>query len=805
MTRRWSRSAAGILVVLLVCCVEAPGSVAGPPPANAAPVPLSPAVVVSPTPADEQTTVLVTLRGGADLGKALAGAAGAGRPSRLRAIQGELRSSARDAQAPLLSSLQGALASGEARAVTQLWISNSIRVTATQRVVRAIARRSDVVAVTPDSIQITPAAGLPSDNQLAIHAPTLWNAGRTGQGAVVASLDSGVDATHVDLAGRWRGGTNSWFDPYGQHATVPTDLTGHGTGVMGAMVAGDSSGPSLGTAPGASWIAARVFNDSGTSSISAIHQAFQWLLDPDGNAATADAPNVVNASWSIGAGPGCDLTFQPDVQALRAAGILTVFPAGNFGSAASSSVSPANYPESLSVGAVSASQLIYSASSRGPSTCGGRTRAFPDVVAPGVNILTTDRYGLFQYQTGTSVASPHVAGTLALLLGAKPGLSADVQQQVLLDTAADLGTAGVDETYGHGLVDASAAYAALPVPQPGFGLGVAPTSVSVEAGVATALSASITPVNGFTSDVTLSVTGVPANVSAAFTPTSVTGGSGTSVLTISAGAAATPGPVTLHVSATDGTLTRQVDVTLTVTAPPPSPAADALYFSTAGNGRPPGIDGTPDDADLYHWSGSSYDRTFDATAVGLSAGAAVDGFDRVDDTHFYLSFSADTTLVPGLGSVPDEDVVYYDHGTWSITFDGKARGLTSSGADLDAISIVGSTVYFSTLGNVQVPGVKGTADNADIYAWDGSRFARVWDATVYGLPASTDVDGVVRVDAGRYYLSFAPDLTSVPGLGAVEDEDVVYYDTGRWTTYFDGTAHGLGGQASLDVNAFDLP
>ena len=166
---------------------------------------------------------------------------------------------------------------------------------------------------------------------------------------VVANLDSGVDATHPDLAGRWRGGTDSWFDPYGEHPATPTDLTGHGTATMGIMVGGDAGGTSVGMAPGATWIAARIFNDSGMATATAIHAALQWVLDPDGNPATADAPQVVNNSWAYGS-PGCNLEFQPDLQALRAAGIVPVFAAGNYGPGASTSVSPANYPEALAVG-----------------------------------------------------------------------------------------------------------------------------------------------------------------------------------------------------------------------------------------------------------------------------------------------------------------------------------------------------------------------------------------------------------------------------------------------------------------------
>ena len=228
------------------------------------------------------------------------------------------------------------------------------------------------------------------------------------------------------------------------------------------------------------------------------------------------------------------------------------------------------------------------------------------------------------------------------------------------------------------------------------------------------------------------------------------------------------------------------------TPPPPPPPTSPLWFSTFGNTNPPGVAGAADDADVYNWSGSSYARVFDASANGLPAGANVDGFDRVDATHFYASFSAATTAVPGLGAVQDEDVVYYNAGVWSVFFDGTAHGLTSAAEDVDALSVAGSTVYFSTLGNTSPPGVAGAADDADVYSWNGSSYARVWDASANGLAAAANVDGYVRVDATHFYLSFSAATTTVPGLGAVQDEDVVYSNAGAWSVYFDGTGHGLG-------------
>ncbi len=331
--------------------------------------------------------------------------------------------------------------------VKRLWVVNGFAITATPDVVAALTADPAVARISADRAPIVPAESGPTEwNVSALGAPSVWNLEDTGKGVVVATLDSGVDVDHPDLATRWRGGTNSWFDPYGQHPTTPTDLTGHGTGVMGVIVGGSAGGTAIGVAPEAKWIAARVFNDQGMSTVSATHQAFQWLLDPDHNPATADAPQVVNASWSF-ASPGCNLEFAPDIQALRSAGILPVFAAGNFGSA---DASPANNPGALAVGSTTSTDAIAADSSRGPSACGEASTTFPEITAPGVGIRTADLLGQYSTESGTSLAAPHVAGALALMLSAHPGLAAVEQEAALEQTAIDLGTPGPDDTFGHG-------------------------------------------------------------------------------------------------------------------------------------------------------------------------------------------------------------------------------------------------------------------------------------------------------------------------------------------------------------------
>jgi subtilisin family serine protease len=344
-------------------------------------------------------------------------------------------------------------------------VFNGLALTAEPDVIREIAARPEVARVTLDAVILAPtapaaAAASPEPNLSVINAPAVWNLGYRGQGIVVANLDTGVDVTHPDLSAQWRGGTNSWFDPNGEHPTTPTDVHGHGTWTMGVMVGRDTGGTAIGVAPEAKWIAAKIFNDAGASTLSRIHQSFQWLLDPDGNPATPDAPNVVNNSWDFGV-PGCNLEFQLDLQALRAAGILPIFAAGNFGPGGSTSPSPANNPDAFAVGATDNADLLASFSSRGPTACGGVSRTYPAVVAPGVAVRSADLFGGYYSVSGTSLAAPHAAGTLALLLSAFPGTAVDRQQGALISSAVDRGPAGPDNGYGWGRIDAQAGYAWL--------------------------------------------------------------------------------------------------------------------------------------------------------------------------------------------------------------------------------------------------------------------------------------------------------------------------------------------------------
>jgi len=411
---------------------------------------------------DQEIGVIVRFSGRPNLEALPAG----DQAARRSAIITALRKQAEHSQKPMLEFLQDT----PARQVISLWMINgmSLRLPAhaASQLVRVPLVQSISLDATLSAPQTVAASSAPAEWNLSlIGAPQLWQNGYLGQGVVVASLDTGVDIAHADIAEKWRGGANSWFDPHGQH-DVPGDVHGHGTQTMGLIVGGDAGGTSIGVAPGAQWIAAKIFDDSGTATYSAIHQAYQWVLDPDGNADVDDAPQVVSNAWGMAQSPGvCDTEFHDDISVLRIAGIAMAFSAGNAGPAAATSVSPANYAQSLSVGAVDSGLGVANFSSRGPSACDGAL--FPSVVAPGVGVRTTDLTfgGLIPNAyidvTGTSFAGAHVAGGMALLISAVPDTSVTGLETALRGSANDIGATGADNDAGHGVIDLAAAFQQL--------------------------------------------------------------------------------------------------------------------------------------------------------------------------------------------------------------------------------------------------------------------------------------------------------------------------------------------------------
>jgi hypothetical protein len=335
------------------------------------------------------------------------------------------------------------------------WIVNTIKVTGSKALMYELATLPGVARIIPDgAFEIpAPAPGKPQPqvnnvewNIDRINAPQVWaEFGVRGEGIVVANIDTGVQFDHPAVAAQYRGNLGggsydhnyNWYDPSnicGNPSLVPCDNEGHGTHTMGTMVGDDGAGNQIGVAPGARWIAAKGC-ETNSCSYDALLSTGQWVLAPtdlNGNNPRPDLrPNVVNNSWGGGGG---DPFYQTILQNWVAAGIFPAFSIGNAGSGCNSAGSPGDYPESYAAGAFDINNWIAWFSSRGPSAF-GITK--PNLSAPGVDVRSSVPYNGYAYNSGTSMASPHVAGTVVLMWSAAPSLIGNIDAtRALLDQTA---------------------------------------------------------------------------------------------------------------------------------------------------------------------------------------------------------------------------------------------------------------------------------------------------------------------------------------------------------------------------------
>ncbi len=369
-----------------------------------------------------------------------------------REVGAALRARAAHDRVAVMRAVWAAVRRGEASDVHPLWIDDAIALHARPGLIARLRRRADVRAIEPDrSLRMTPSAvaapaAVPEASVTATGAPELWAQGQTGRGAVVAVLDTGLAPGFPQLSTA----KGAWFDPYDQHSTpFEEDARGHGTEVADVVVS---------MAPDVRILAARVFSDGGRSTTSAVHRAFEWALDPDGNPRTDDAPNVINGSWDDG-GPGrCETEFDGDLAALRAAGIVPVFAAGNAGPGAGTGASPASAPGAVAVGSVSSTDVVSQFSGRGPSPCSDAT--FPTIAAYGEEITLAGPGGS-TVVSGTSFAAPQVTGAVALLTAMFPGATPDAIVDALVRGARDVGVPGADPDTGAGVVNVAQSAALL--------------------------------------------------------------------------------------------------------------------------------------------------------------------------------------------------------------------------------------------------------------------------------------------------------------------------------------------------------
>lgn len=498
-------AAASLLFLSAWTPAEPPSPQASPQPAAATPGRVTARAWIAT--ADAPADVIVQVAGYPDLSPARALS---GKAAKTRFVYETLTAYAAKAQSPFLTRLRARGLSAQS-----LWISNQIWVrNARQTDLLWLSQQAGIARVdldvTFDALQAQPRNVSPStrvtrhqpaarNSPLAIEwgvtrvrAPEVWSLGYTGQGIVVADLDTGVRWDHPALINAYRGWDGitvthdyNWYDAAGHSVAAPEltpfDDNGHGTHTTGTVIGDDGAGNQIGVAPGAQWIGCRnmLFN---VGSVARYTACFQFALAPtDVNGTTPNpalAADITNNSW--GCSPpitevGCEIptALITVTQSLRDAGIMVVASAGNSGSGCSTvAAAPGTLDQAFTVGATNISNGITGYSSRGPSTLSGRTK--PDIVAPGGEFASgsgvrSSYGGGYLSLQGTSMAAPHVAGVSALLWSAIPELRGEVSEtEALLRRTAQFipatqecgsvpGSARPNNVYGHGLIDAYAA------------------------------------------------------------------------------------------------------------------------------------------------------------------------------------------------------------------------------------------------------------------------------------------------------------------------------------------------------------
>jgi len=351
-----------------------------------------------------------------------------------------LTQSARASQAKVLADLKV-----RGVAARPFYIVNGILVAGDAALAGALAARPEVSRIV-GSPRVLGVRGRPDGGAAPALDPVEWNIGMVGaddvwstygtqgEGIVVASADTGVDWSHPELTGRYRGyapipgdvdHAYAWHDAFGVYG-VPFDDYDHGTATTGTMVAING----IGMSPAATWIACRNM-ENGFGTPASYIDCMEWTLapyppggDPMTDGRPDMAPHIVNNSWVCPPSEGCDAhTLDEALARVRQAGILMIAAAGNDGPSCSTVAEPpALSADVFSVGAVDNVRNITGFSSRGPVNIDGSGRLKPELVAPGRLVNSTARGGGHRILSGTSLAAPHVSGAAALLWSNRPGL-----------------------------------------------------------------------------------------------------------------------------------------------------------------------------------------------------------------------------------------------------------------------------------------------------------------------------------------------------------------------------------------------
>ncbi len=405
------------------------------------------------------------------------------RVERQRFVVAALKDLAASSQAEVIAFLDQA----GAEDLESHWLGNFVYAQASPETVRQISSRDDVWYVefaNPEGGLIEPVDRRPPTPEersrdiawgvSQINAPDVWAMGYEGEGAIVGVIDTGVDYNHSDL------GNNMWHDtPAGEHYGYdffdndddPMDDYGHGTHCAGSVAGDGTAGTETGVAPSATIMALRI--DYYTGGYPTWIEAMEWATDRD----------VPVLTMSLGTSPVGNATLREAEEDLLTAGVYHSVAAGNDGPGTGTILASGDCPPPwfhpdqtyeggtsavVTVGATDSGDNIASFSSRGPVDWWGSVAPWydysdsaplldPDISGPGVNVLSTQWGGGYTTMSGTSMATPHLAGVVALMLSANSELTVAQTDSIIEVTSLDLGSAGKDNTYGAGRVDAYAA------------------------------------------------------------------------------------------------------------------------------------------------------------------------------------------------------------------------------------------------------------------------------------------------------------------------------------------------------------
>ncbi len=337
------------------------------------------------------------------------------------------------------------------------WVSNAIYVNAKANVLREVADFPEVYMV--KEVSTWHILGRPSPSMLKQHvkdkavewnidkikADSVWEYyGYSGDGVDVGILDTGIDPSHPALSGNFSGhfhdAVSGNTDPYDDH--------GHGTHVAGTIAGGDGPGPfsdDIGVAYNAKISSCKAFDSGGSGSDTSILDCSQWFVSLKADSGVDI--RVISNSW--GGGHGETWMWDDIWNNWRGMDIIPVFAAGNSGPGAETVGSPGDYPIVIGVGATDINDSIASFSSRGPAPSTGLyadttywSRSDwnfikPDISAPGAGIRSSVPGGGYATWDGTSMATPHVTGVIALMLEKNPALDYETVYDILTNYAVD--------------------------------------------------------------------------------------------------------------------------------------------------------------------------------------------------------------------------------------------------------------------------------------------------------------------------------------------------------------------------------